>query len=500
MKHSRDARPWAALFLALAALACSKSTDSTDNPDAGDDTRAPTPSEWDRAVTRPDDKAASDGRAACKFAAGAMPAETLGASTPVDKDIPIETVIVLMMENRSFDSYFGHLNKYAGRTDIESAPDDTKLPDKAGGAPATHPYQHGKHLCFLDTNHEWSGSHKEANDGKMDGFYEVNQGWDQGELVNPTPALYDGERALWWYDERDIPFYYELAKTFAIADHYHASLLGPTWPNRMYLYAGTSFGKASNVFPELTLYTYPEKDSSIFDELEKRHVDWSIYYQDAPGAGLLYATAILSRWGRNPLHNVQEFFDAASQGTLPSVVFLDPPGLAVDNADSADEHPPADVHVGQKFASDVVRAVMQGPQWKKTALFITYDEHGGVFDHVPPPSACKPDDTPPKLEGADVGTVGGFDRLGVRVPLIVVSPYAKRAYVSHAVYDHTSITRFLQAKFKVPALSGRDANADPLMDLFDFKAPAFVDPPNLPQPTIDQAELDYCKTTYVKKR
>src|SRR5262249_10590679 len=156
--------------------------------DAGDeDMRPPTPPEWDRAVTRPDDKTASDGRAACTFARGAMPAETLGKSTPVDADIPIETVIVLMMENRSFDSYFGHLNKYAGRTDIESAPDDTKLPDKAGGASSTHAYQHAPHLCFLDTNHEWSGSHLEYDNAKLDGFVEANQGWSQTSLVNPTP-------------------------------------------------------------------------------------------------------------------------------------------------------------------------------------------------------------------------------------------------------------------------------------------------------------------------
>src|SRR5262249_6534292 len=163
------------------------------------------------------------------------------------------------------DSYFGHLGKYAGRNDIESAPDDTKLPDKPGGAPATHPYQHAKHLCFLDTNHEWSGSHEEYDDGKMDGFFSANQGCDLPSMKNQTPEAGDGERALWWYDARDIPFYYELAKTFAIADHYHCSMLGPTWPTRMYLYAANSFGKTSNVPPDLTAYPFPGNDSSIFD-------------------------------------------------------------------------------------------------------------------------------------------------------------------------------------------------------------------------------------------
>ena len=207
---------------------------------------------------------------------------------------------------------------------------------------------------------------------------------------------------------------------------------------------------------------------------------------------------MLNRWGRNPLHTIQDFYDAASAGTLPSVVFVDPPGLGVDQADSADEHPPADVHVGQKFASDVVHALFKSPQWKKSALFLTYDENGGVYDHVAPPTACAPDSTPPSLEGADVGVAGGFDRLGFRVPLVVVSPYAKKGYSAHGTYDHTSITRFLETKFKVPALTARDANADPLLDLFDFSAPSFADPPNIPEAIVDPAELTYCKTTYVK--
>src|SRR5262249_32775111 len=153
--------------------------------------------------------------------------------------------------------------------------------------------------------------------------------------------------------------------------------------------------------------------------------------------------------------SLDDFYTDAAAGTLPPVVLIDAPGLGLDNATSADEHPPANIQIGQKFVSEVVHALMKSPQWRKSALFITYDEHGGIYDHVAPPVACAPDATPPKLDGKDVGT-GGFDQLGFRVPLVVVSPYAKRSYVSHATYDHTSITRFLEAKFKVPALSARD--------------------------------------------
>ena len=149
--------------------------------------------------------------------------------------------------------------------------------------------------------------------------------------------------------------------------------------------------------------------------------------------------------------------------------------------------------------SDVVHALFKSPQWSKSALFITYDEHGGLYDHVAPPSACAPDAVLPILEKSDSAFPGKFDRLGFRVPLLVVSPFAKRAYVSHVVYDHSSITRFIETKFKLPALSGRDANADPLMDVFDFQNPPFVTPPDIPEPAVDAAELAYCEATFKKK-
>jgi phospholipase C len=143
----------------------------------------------------------------------------------------------------------------------------------------------------------------------------------------------------------------------------------------------------------------------------------------------------------------------------------------------------------------LVHAVMTSPQWAHLALFITWDEHGGFYDHVAPPKACAPDQTPPMLQSGDT-TPGGFDMYGVRVPLIVVSPYAKSAYVGHHVYDHTSITRFIEAKFKLPALTARDANAEPPTDLFDFSTPAFAKPPSIPDAVVDPAGLSYCTTTF----
>jgi hypothetical protein len=147
---------------------------------------------------RPDDATAASLRASCTFARGALPAQTLGASAPLGPSIPIDTIVVLMLENRSFDSYFGHLGKYAGRTDIESAPDSTILPDKVGPDPGLfHPWEHAQHLCLLDTNHEWSGAHLEWDQGKMDGFVQANQGFAENFPDGGAPALKDGRTRPW---------------------------------------------------------------------------------------------------------------------------------------------------------------------------------------------------------------------------------------------------------------------------------------------------------------
>jgi phospholipase C len=305
---------------------------------------------------------------------------------------------------------------------------------------------------------------------------------------------------MWWYDERDLPLYYELGKTFAIADHYHCSVPGPTWPNRMFLYAATSFGETTNSLPDISPYPYPDNPATVLDELEPAGVSWLLYADGAPGAGTIYGFAGRGRWGRTITAPFSQFQSDAAAGTLPQVSFVDPNlNSELNKGAGTDEHPPGDIQSGQLFVSQVVQAVMQSPQWPHIALFITHDEHGGFYDHVAPPKACRPDATAPILAAGDT-TAGGFDLYGVRVLLLAVSPYAKPGYTGHHVYDHTSITRFIEAKFKLPALTGRDANAEPPTDLFDFAGPpAFATPPILATPAIDPAGLDYCTTTFGSK-
>ncbi len=464
--------------------ACSKSSSSSGG----------TPSA--EAGGRTDDATAADTRGRCGYARGALPADTLGASAPVGSDIPVDTIVVIIQENRSFDHYFAHLGKYAGRSDIDGAPDTATNPDTIGTNPGgTHPFQHATRMCTLDTNHEWYGTHVEWDEGKLDGFYEENQGYttlppDGGKV------LQSGERALWYYDERDIPFYYELAKTYGIGDRYFAPVLGPTWPNRMYAYSATSFGRTSNDFPSLAGYSYPQNDAVIFDTLEKAGISWGVVNETLPGPAIVVGLGIATRWARNPIMNNATFFQKAADGTLPHVVYYES-HIGQEGPSKDDEHPPADVQIGQKGISDVMHALWKSPQWPHMAIFLTYDEHGGFYDHVPPPKACAPDSTAP-IVGPTDPIVSSFDQYGIRVPLTVVSPFSKKGYTSHVPADHTSILRFIQARFGLPALTKRDANATALLDYFDFQNPPFLIPPLIAEPTIDQAQRDWCETTYRK--
>ncbi len=414
-----------------------------------------------------------------------MPAETLSTDVPLDADIPLTKVVVVMMENRSFDHYLGQLGAYTGRADIDVAPAGASNPGRLGAeAGASYPRRHAPRECSLDTEHSWAKSHLEWDEGKMDGFFAASAG---DGLVDQHLV----DRPMWFYDASDLPFYYALASTFAVADHYHASALGPTWPNRMYLFSATSFGHTDNSTPSFPASPFPAVDVSILDELEQRHTSWLLFSDGISGAQTVHGGSVSSRWGRRVKEPVATFLEQARAGTLPEVSFVDP-SFASSGPDSTDEHPPADVQVGEAFVYSLVTALLTSPDWPHLALFITYDEHGGFYDHVAPPPACAPDALSP-TDSESRASGWAFDRLGVRVPMMVISPYARPSYVGHHTYDHTSLTRFLEAKFKLPALSARDANAEPPFDLFDFSQPRFLVPPTFAPPVVDAADLAWCR-------
>ncbi len=413
-------------------------------------------------------------RDACEFAAGAAARDTIGACT--GKAIPIEHVIVIMQENRSFDHYFGHLPGHGQ--------DDVDVPAKSATNPApdgksTIAWHHENQYCVEDTDHGWAGSHTELDHGKNDGF----------ALANVTMGDPTGQRALGYFDQSDLPFYYALASQFAISDRYFSSALASTYPNRFFLLAGTSFGIVSTKPSMLA----PEGALQIFRELTDASVSWKVYKTDLPSIYLF------PKYGDAPAQashivNATQFETDAMNGELPQVAFLDA-GFEQTADVETDEHEPANIQLGQHYVWEKVMAVMKGPQWASSAIFLTYDEHGGLYDHVNPPAACAPDATPPALQPE----LGGFDQLGFRVPLVVISPYAKRHFVSHLVHSHTSVTRFIEAKFELPAMTRRDANSDAMLDLFDFEAAPRLEVPKLAEPVVSPSKLAACRKAFPPK-
>jgi phospholipase C len=304
----------------------------------------------------------------------------------------------------------------------------------------------------------WTDAHTQLDGGKLGGF--VKSG--------------SGPVSMGYWERADLPFYYSLASVFPIADRYFCSVLGQTFPNRRYLLAATSMGMIDDTVPGLT--DYPA-NGTIFDRLHDAGVTWKDYYSllsIAPTMALFPPLLV-----KYPSHlaPVGDFFVDAAAGTLPGFSLVEP------NYGVTSEEDPQNITLGEQFAASVVDAVMNGPGWENTLLIWTFDEHGGYYDHVVPPAAIPPDDIPPATGSGPAYT--GFAQYGFRVPCAVVSPWARPDYVSHTVFDHTSICALLEAKWNMPALTRRDANASTMLDMLDLSQPAFRKPPTLARPLVE---------------
>jgi phospholipase C len=381
---------------------------------------------------------------------GSLPFSAKPEGTPSMPEI--EHIVVLMMENHSFDNLLGMVpHQVPGRRSVDgfrlrggqptnSNPDANGNPIRAGHA--TSPCQlHG------EPSQSWTASHEAWDNGLNDGFVKAS-----------APV------AMQFWDQRDIPFTYSLAEHFPIGERHFCSVLGQTFPNRRFLFAGTSFGTVDDTFP-----TDPPPNGTIFDRLDAHHIDWGVYYQNYPTLELVPDADTPARAPR--VRKFGAFLSDVSSGRLPQFTFLDP------NYSTTSQENPQDIQLGERYIAEVVHALMNARTWKHTVLFLTYDEHGGYYDHVPPPPAIVPDSIPPDLTPDDVP--GAFDRYGFRVPTIVISPWAKPHYVSRVVHDHTSITAFIERKWNLPAMTLRDANAHPMTNYFNFHKPHFLEPPKL---------------------
>jgi phospholipase C len=347
------------------------------------------------------------------------------AALPSPASSGLDHIVVVCMENRSFDHYLGWVKGADGKQA------GLRYKDSTGKVHLTHHLTDRSGCGFNDPDHSYEGGRVQFNGGKLDGFRKGD----------------NDDFALGYYTEADLPFYGPLLKHATTYDRYFCSILAPTYPNRFYTHAAAT-DRLTNSMDTSSLQT-------IWDRLDAAGVSKTYYFSDLPFLGLFGQRMI-------PFAApIAKFFADAASGTLPSYSYLDPFFLGEDQGGSNDDHPHADIHRGQAFISLVANAITTSPQWSKTALVITYDEWGGFFDHVKPPRMADDHDTGP--HGKDDHAQAGF-----RVPTIVLSPFARPGHVGHEVYDHASILKMVEWRWGLKPLTKRDRAARNLAESFDF--------------------------------
>ena len=386
-----------------------------------------------------------------------------------------------MMENHSFDNLLGALARSG-----QPAADGLTF-DSNGTALNSNPGANGPIVSFpfsstaqgSHVSQSWNATHKQIDGGKMDGFVS-SVGFRQ---------------PMGYWTDAVLPFAYSLARTFTVANRWFGSAPCQTFPNRRFLLAGTAYGNIAT--SNASLKDPPPPNGTIFDRLHAHRISWRNYFVDIPMTAVI--PSIVERYPGH-IATFSHFKADCRAGTLPSVSFVDPKvgvlsvigkalagvsGLLGDLGKllatvGGDEEDPQNMAYGENWAHSAVEAVLRSPAWPRTLLIYLYDEHGGYYDHVPPPAAIAPDSIPPKLQPGDAP--GGYDIYGPRVPAIVASPYSKPNGTTDVVHDHTSVLATIEAKWNLPALTYRDANAATVLDFLDVSNAALLKPPALTAP------------------
>lgn len=358
---------------------------------------------------------------------------------------PIEHTLVLIQENHTFDNYFG---TYPGADGIPANTCMPVDPTDASNTTCQKPFHIGEgDVEVADPDHSDRAGRTQFNDGKMNGFiYALDQ------------RNQDGRMAMGYYDDRDLPYYWNLADEYVLFDRFFSSAMGGSTVNHFYLVGAQP--------PSTQVRGQPVNDvTTIFDRLEEAGISWKFYVQNYEpnltyrtvnqypgnrGSQIIWAPLLtMDRFIDNPELNshivdIDQYYKDVENNTLPAVAFMVPSGPS--------EHPPSNIQSGQRFVRSLIQPLMRSASWDSSMFLVVYDDWGGWYDHVPPPQ---------------VDTMG----YGFRVPGFIVGPYVKQGVVDHTVLDFTSILKFVEDNWGIAPLSARDANANSIASAFDFSKP-----------------------------
>jgi phospholipase C len=446
-------------------------------------------------------------------------------------------IVVFVQENRSFDNYYGAMRQYWAENGIPDQSFDglpqfnpkSGEPPLYGPAPALpgcNPADPPPSDCIWDPSHtvasfhfitacnentspSWNEAHVDWNfDDQVGKYAAKNNGFvktaGHDARTNPGKPFYDvnGIRAMGYWDGTDLNYAYFMASNFATSDRFFQPAMSRTNINREYLTAATSGGYAypNNSNPP---YDTPQlKSTTIFEELDKAGITWK-FYVDPTGTpctgppyeascllqnntyieNFTYAQHIILYTPQN-IVPISQYFSDLADGTLPQFAEIAPASDAsLDEHGTDNDNFPENIQAGERYASTFINGLMQSPYWSDSALIFTYDESGGMYDHVSPQPEPSPDGIPPLDLPSDsvcysvTGPTCNFTWTGYRIPLIVISPYAKQNYVDHTVSDSTAILKFVETRFNLPALNARDAAQPDMTQFFDFTNPPWMTPP-----------------------
>jgi phospholipase C len=451
------------------------------------------------------------------FSSGAAPAPP--APTPANVTAPditvIKHVIILMQENRSFDHYFGFMTEYRQKNGIPINSSDGKIRDlsdpaaqvaasknisSATGA-AIQTYHTGS-ICTEDLSPDWLESHHEMDrnhpadagpNSPMDGFAQTAK--NLGDFLQVLKDT-DGHRAMGIFDESQLNYYYAMASNFAMSDAFFSPIPTRTGSNRLFIHAATSAGRvhADSAKGQLSSKT-------IWRALDEAGISWKIYISDWGKNNFTFFNFFTDSNDparRAKIVSVDQYFTDVAAGTLPQVALIET-GMNTGR----DEHPTnnpgpgipvpeiraINVQKGAAWSAKLMNSLMFSPSWKDSVLFFAFDEGGGAFDHVPPisvpnPDGIKPTDFQPAKD-CFKQPCSNFDInfTGFRVPNFIISPFAKKNFVSHTPMDFTAILKFIETRFHLAPLTARDAAMPDMQEFFDFSnnGPWATPPPRVEQ-------------------